>query len=72
MYVFVRTEQYFNLDALKIVRAENEKITDEFAVDDLFYMSKDFISKCNKIAKQTVTEISENEYLPPVLSTVFP
>ena len=37
----------------------NEKITDEFAVDDLFYMSKDFISKCNKIAKQTGTEISE-------------
>jgi len=29
MYVFVRTEQYFNLDALKIVREENEKITDE-------------------------------------------
>lgn len=29
MYVFIHTEQYFNLTALEIVRRENEKIIDE-------------------------------------------
>lgn len=29
MYVFVRTEQYFNVNALAIVQKENEKITDD-------------------------------------------
>ena len=29
MYVFVHTEQYFNLDALEIVRNEQQKVTDE-------------------------------------------
>lgn len=29
MYVFVRTEQYFNVDALSIVQKETEKITDD-------------------------------------------
>lgn len=29
MYAFVHTEQYFNLDALEIVRNEQQKVTDE-------------------------------------------
>ena len=29
IYVFVHTEQYFNLEALEIIREENTKITDE-------------------------------------------
>lgn len=48
MYVFVRTEQYFNLDALKIVRAENEKITDELRKIFQAFMDIEKIQSCSE------------------------
>lgn len=48
MYVFVRTEQYFNLDALKIIRTENEKITDEIRKILQAFMDIEKISSCSE------------------------
>lgn len=53
MYVFVRTEQYFNIDALKIVETENNNI-----ISDI----KDILSafaKAEKIQKKTDKELKD-------------
>lgn len=54
MYVFIHTEQYFNKDALEIVRKEFEKITDEI---------KSLLSafcKYEKIDNKTEKELKES------------
>lgn len=54
MYVFIHTEQYFNKDALDIVRKEFEKIADEI---------KQLLSALNKLGKidnKTEKELKES------------
>ncbi len=53
MYVFVRSEQYFNLNALEIIKAENEKIT-----DDIRKILAAF-SQIEKITLKTEKELKE-------------
>lgn len=48
MYVFVRTEQYFNLEALKIIKEENEKISDELRKIFQAFMDIEKIQKCSE------------------------
>ncbi|MCQ2589230.1 MAG: TetR/AcrR family transcriptional regulator [Treponema sp.] len=48
MYVFVRTEQYFNLEALKIIRTENEKLTDEIRKILQAFMDIEKIQACSE------------------------
>ena len=53
IYIFVHSEQYFNLDALKIVENENNKICD--AVKDIL---SEFVST-KKIEKKTEKELKD-------------
>ena len=59
IYVFVHSEQYFNLDALKIVEGENNQICD--SVKDLlsaFVASKKIEKKTEKELKDIAAEIA--------------
>lgn len=53
MYVFIRTEQYFNVDALKIVETENNNI-----IEDIKEILTAFV-KTEKIQKKTEKELKE-------------
>ncbi len=53
IYVFARTEQYFNLPALKIVRAETESIC-----EDVFNLLN-ALSKIDKIQKKSEKELRD-------------
>ncbi|MBP5519743.1 MAG: TetR/AcrR family transcriptional regulator [Treponema sp.] len=53
IYVFVHTEQYFNIEALKIVEAENQKI-----FDSIKELLSEF-SAAGKIAKRTDKELKD-------------
>lgn len=48
MYVFIRSEQYFNFDVLKIIRAENEKITDDIRKILQSFMDVKKIDDCSE------------------------
>lgn len=54
MYVFIHTEQYFNKDALEIVRKEYEKIADD--IKQLLSA----LSKLGKIDNKTEKELKES------------
>ena len=59
IYVFVRSEQYFNLEALKIVEGEDNRICD--AIKDLlsaFTAAKKFAKKTDKELKDIATNIA--------------
>ena len=59
IYVFVRSEQYFNLEALKIVEGEDNRICD--AVKDLlsaFTAAKKIAKKTDKELKDIATNIA--------------
>ena len=53
IYVFVHSEQYFNLDALKIVEGENNRICD--AIKDLLSA----LAAAKKITKKTDKELKD-------------
>jgi len=53
IYVFIRTEQYFNIEALQIVEKENNII-----IDDIKEILSAFI-KADKIQKKTEKELKE-------------
>ncbi len=53
IYVFVHTEQYFNLDAFKIVEGENNRIAD--AIKDIL---AEFVA-AKKLAKKTDKELKD-------------
>jgi AcrR family transcriptional regulator len=59
IYVFIRSEQYFNLEALKIVEGENNRICD--AIKDLlsaFAAAKKIAKKTDKEFKDIATNIA--------------
>ena len=59
IYVFIRSEQYFNLEALKIVEGENNRICD--AIKDLlsaFAAAKKIAKKTDKELKDIATNIA--------------
>lgn len=53
IYAFVRTEQYFNSEALKIVESENEIILDDIRQILLAFMKTDKLHKTEKELKET-------------------
>ena len=59
IYVFIRSEQYFNLEALKIVEGENNQICD--SIKDLlsaFAAAKKIAKKTDKELKDIATNIA--------------
>lgn len=53
MYIFIRTEQYFNVNALEIIKNENEKLSDEVRKILLNFME---IGKCKNLEEKNLKD----------------